>query len=434
MRNYRRVIISIIVILILLGVGSFYYTKAYADPFNRSFSALSNMLKIRNEEITCDVKFSLQPEGVEEAFGISMEEEDRDAILYANSILESSVLKIGYKSEMNKSRLLDSKFQYSMDWLYEEERLLDFIVKMDEELIEVLAPSLLNQVFYMTKNELYDELGFDLRIFELEKYLKIIEDQKGLLNKIDKKVYLDILRDEFEEKIIEGDKISIESANGKKIRAKEYTVLIHYDEIMRVIEQFKVEIKKEEAFKAFLRETILKILKEAYVSSDYKIFHIEEKTFEEMISNYEDEEKFETMFYQGMNELDEFFEEIKVIQKEMDTDYKVTYAIDWRNEIRGMNIDLDYGFLKVGYHYIFHSINEEPDFIEVSDMERTHIAKIADMDGEEINEVFDKIILDIKDNMITNKALGSLMMDLQKNSYLLSERYKSLLAGFFECF
>ena len=402
MEKYRKVIICIIIVITLFGAGSLYYTKIYADPFNRSLAALLNMVKVKNEEITCDVKISLLPEGFEETFGITMDEEDKNAISYINAIMESSILKIGYKSEINKEKLLDSKIQYSLDWLYDDERLLDFMVKMDEELLEILAPSLLDQTFYMTKTELYDELGYDLTNFELEKYLKIIEDQKALLKKIDKKIYIDILRERFEEKIIGGDRVSIEVANGKNIPAKEYTILIHYNDIVSIFEEFKTEVRKEKVFKEFLRETMLKMAKEAHESLDYKIFYIEEKTLREMISNFEDQEKFEIVFEEMMKELDELFEELRVIQQEMNMDYKLTYAIDMKNEIRRMNMDMDYRFLKLRYEYIFHSINKEVDFDMANDAERVHVMKIADMDEDQVNELFYEIIMEAKNKMTTN--------------------------------
>ena len=434
MEKYRKVIICIIIVITLFGAGSLYYTKIYADPFNRSLAALLNMVKVKNEEITCDVKISLLPEGFEETFGITMDEEDKNAISYINAIMESSILKIGYKSEINKEKLLDSKIQYSLDWLYDDERLLDFMVKMDEELLEILAPSLLDQTFYMTKTELYDELGYDLTNFELEKYLKIIEDQKALLKKIDKKIYIDILRERFEEKIIGGDRVSIEVANGKNIPAKEYTILIHYNDIVSIFEEFKTEVRKEKVFKEFLRETMLKMAKEAHESLDYKIFYIEEKTLREMISNFEDQEKFEIVFEEMMKELDELFEELRVIQQEMNMDYKLTYAIDMKNEIRRMNMDMDYRFLKLRYEYIFHSINKEVDFDMANDAERVHVMKIADMDEDQVNELFYEIIMEAKNKMTTNKVFRRLVIDMKKNSHLLSESYKAMLGSFLEGF
>ncbi|PKM51197.1 MAG: hypothetical protein CVV02_07515 [Firmicutes bacterium HGW-Firmicutes-7] len=431
----KKILIAVLAVVILLvGTGGFYYAKVYANPYNRTAIAVAKSMNATNQDITCNMKFALDPEKYEESTGMTLYDDEKAMMLYVNSLLDKTAFELNYKQAINKKNPIDSKFQYALNWLYNEEKLLDFMVGMDEEYFEVLMPSIMNKTFFVSKDDIYKQMDLDLKDFDFEKYFKIIRNNRKLLKAVDQDVYLDILKDTFKDKIKKGDSVNVVMSDGKKVKCREYIVEMQYEDTLNIMKDMISEMEDDEAIKEYIRVTTLEVLEELKDSKDYKAFKIEKNHIEEITEYFENEDDFEDVYEEMIVALNEMIDELETVSDEVNVDYNVTYAIDIKNDIRAMKMDMDYGFIKVDYDYVMNSIGRKIDFASYEDNERIDIMTLMEKDEDELYDMAEEIIIDAGDKVIANKALDSMLKDMKKNSDLLPSEYSAMLGTYIDEF
>lgn len=431
----KKVLIVVLAVIILAGgAGGFYYAKVYANPYNRTLKAIQQSAEAKNEDVTCKMKMTLVPEKYEEISGMPLSQDEEDMMNYFNVLLEKTVFELNYKQQLNEKNPIDSKLQYSLSWLYNDEKLLDLMLAMDDEKFEFLMPSLMDKTFFVNKDDIYQQMGFDLEEFDFEKYFSIIKDNEKLLDKIDKKVYYEIIMDSFKDSITKGDSVSVVLADGKKVRCKEYIMDMKYEDMVTVMEDVKEEMEDDEALKEYVRVTILEILAELNESKDYEAFNLDKEVIEETIGYFEDEDDFEEAYDEMMVSLDEALVGLNTVPEGMELDYKISYAIDGKNNFRAMKMQMDSGFFVADYNYTFNSIGGKINFVEYKDNESIDAMSLMEKDEEELFTMLEEVVVDAGDKIAENKALDSMLNDMKDNSDLLSDEYSAMIVSYIDEF
>lgn len=428
MSKVGKILIIVLSVIVVGGgiVGGLLYAKIYANPYNRLEVAMFKSAFAKQEDVTARLKYTLVPEKYEEFTGMPLYDEEKAMMEYANVLLQKAIFEINYKQDLNEKNPIDSQFQYTMNVLYDNEKLLDLIVGLNEEEFEILMPSLISKTFFVTKADIFEEMDFDYEDFDFEKYMAIIKDNNKLLKKVDMDVYRDIFKEAYEDKITKGDTVEVELANGKTVKCKEYILEMKYDEIIDVMKDIKDALEEDEVVREYMRVTGLALLEELLESKDYEAFNIEEDDLEEAISYLEDEDDFEDAYEELMVAFDDMIYEMESVVEEVpvDVDYKVTYALDRKNDMRAMQMAMDMGFMKADYDIVVNSINEKVEFDKYEDNERIDIMGLIDEDEEKLMELFEDVIVDAGDKVVANKALDSLLNDMKDNSNMLPEYYQ----------
>lgn len=429
MSKVGKILIVILSVIVIVGgiAGGLFYAKVYANPYNRLEAAMFKSALAKQEDVTCRLKYTLVPDKYEESTGMPLYDDEKAMMEYANVLLQKAVFEINYKQDLNEKNLLDSQSQYSINLLYDNEKLLDFLVGLNEEEFEFLMPSLISKTFYVTKADLFEEIDFDYEDFDFEKYMAIIKDNNKLLKEVDVDVYRDIFREAYEDKITKGKTVEVKLANGKTVKCKEFILDMKYDDMLDVMIDSKEALEDDEAIREYLRVTGLALLEELLESKDYKAFNIEEEDVEEAISYFEDEDDFEDTYEELMVAFDDMIFELENAGEEIKIDYKVTYALDRKNDIRAMQMAMDMGFMKADYDIVVNSINEKVTFDTFEDNERIDVMSLVDQDEAQLMEMFEEVVVDAGDKVVANKALDKLLNDMKDNSDLLPELYREQL-------
>ncbi|PKM94506.1 MAG: hypothetical protein CVU84_10590 [Firmicutes bacterium HGW-Firmicutes-1] len=431
----KKILIVVLAVIILAGgTGGFYYAKVYANPYNRTLKAIQKSTEATSGDVTCKMKFTLVPEKYEEVTGMALTKDQEDMMNYANVLLEKTIFELNYKQQLNKKNPIDSKLQYSLSWLYDNEKLLDIMLGMDEEKFELLMPSLMEKTIFMNKTDIYDQMGLDMKDFDFEKYFSIIKDNEKLFNKVDQEEYYKIILDSFEDSITKGDSVSVALANGKKVKCREYTIEMNYEDMVKMMEDVKKQMEDDDALKEYIRVVALEVLQELNDSKDYEAFNLEKEEVEDAIDYLEDEDDFDDAYEEMMASFDDALVELDTMPESMDLDYTITYALDRKNNFRGMKMKMDSGFFAVDYDYVMNSINEKIDFVEYVDNEAINAMDLMEKDEDELYELLEDIVIDAGDKIIENKALDSMLTDMKDNSELLPSEYSSMLGSYIDEF
>lgn len=427
--NKTTKILAIVIasIIVIGGAFGFYYIKAYSNSFNRLAIAMEKSMNAKSQDTSVRVSLKLEPEKYAETMGYELTEEEKGMMEYVNSLLDKAVLQGNIKQEINKKNPMDSKMQYSIGLLYDSDVLLDVMLGMNKEDIELFIPSLINKTFFSTKNDIYEKIGIDLEDFNFEKYYKIYKGNDKLLKKVDKAAYMDIFKDNIEKRIEKGDSIKVLLDNGDEVKCREFILKLKYKDIVNLLWDIKEELEDDRNFCEYLRVTILEIMEELYDSKDYQAFNIERVEIKDALDYLEDKNDFEDAYDEIMASLDEIIMEIENVSEEIEFDYNITYAIDRSNTIRLVGMDMDYDFMSINYKYIINSLDKKIKFAEFKDNERINIMELADQGDEELYEMFEDIIVDAGETLISNKALESLIRDGKANSNLLPSWYRGYI-------
>lgn len=425
MNKTGKILIVILSVVVIVGgiAGGLFYAKVYANPYNRLEAAMFKSSFAKQEDVTCRLKYTLVPEKYEEFTGMPLYDDEKAMMEYVNVLLDKAIFEINYKHDLDDKNPINSQFQYSINLMYNNEKLIDLLVGLNEEEFEILMPSLLSKTFFVTKADLFEQINFDYEDFDFEKYMAIIKSNNKLLKDVDTDVYRDIFRDAYEDKITKGDTVKVELANGKNVKCKEYTLDMKYDDMVDVMKDSKKALEDDDAVREYLRVTGLALLEELLESKDYKAFNLEEADVEEAISYFEDEDDFEDAYEELMVALDDMIYEMENAGEQVKVDYKVTYAIDRKNDVRAMKMAMDMGFMKADYDIVVNSINEKVEFDTYEDNERIDVMALVEEDEEALMDLFEDVVIDAGDKVVANKALDSLLNDMKDNSDLLPGMY-----------
>lgn len=428
MNKATKILIGVITFVLVLGSAlGFYYVKAYSNPFNRTAIAVKKTMGEKSQDTSVIVNFSLVPEKMGETLGYELTEDEKSGINYINSLLSKTAITMNMKQETNKKNPFNSKIQYSMGLLYDQEYLVDFLFGMNQEYLEILIPTYLNKTFFISKDDIYKKLELDLEDFNFEKYFKIIEKNKKQLNKLDKDQYENLIKENFEKRIKKGKTVKIEISNGKSIKCKEYILKMKFKDMIYFMNDLKAVLEKDKIIREYTRTSALAIAEELYDSKDYQAFNLDKEDMKEIVDILDNKNDFKDLYEEMMDSLDELFYDLENIQDEINLDYNITYAIDWKNNIRAMGMDMDYEFMHANYQYIFNSVGKPVRFNEFKDNERIDVIEIMDQEDDELYGLFEDMLVDAGDKIISNKALESLIRDIKENSELLPYEYSEML-------
>ncbi len=425
MKNIKVVLPVILVLAIVLIGGGAYYAKNYATPYNRWEASIWKSYNANQADMTYKVSYNLVPEKYEEFTGIALAEADKANIEFANELLKKSILEMNYKLDWNKANPIDTKMQYSMALLYDNNILADAVASMDENDISITMPSLITSTFFVNKAELFKTMNFDYKSFDFEKYVKIIESQKKNLAKADKKAYMGSFEAFFKDKVKKGEKIDLKLADGKTVKCTELIVEMTFEDYMKLLKEMKDIAKKDAGLREYVRGLALAIAEEMLSSKDYEKLSLTKEDLEKAIEELKDATAFEEDFSELFIGLDEMFAQMDTMATQMDLTYIMKYAVDSSNTMRGLTMDMDMGFVKAKYELIINSLNKKVDFASYPDNKKINIMEMMGKGDEEIAKITEEIVKNAGDKIVNNKGLDSLMKDIMANINKLPEESRA---------
>lgn len=415
MKNLKVVLPIIVVLAIALIGGGAYYAKNYATPYNRWEAAMWKSSKANQADMTYRVSYNLVPEKYEEYTGVALAEADKANIEFANEMLKKSILEMNYKLDWNKTNPIDSKMQYSMAVLYDNNMLADVVASMDENDISLSMPSLITSTFFVSKDELFKTINFDYKNFDFGKYVKIIDSQSKNLAKADKAAYMKSFETFFKEKVKKGEKIDLKLADGKTVKCTELIVEMTFEEYMKLLKEMKDIAKKDEGLREYVRGLALAIAEEMLSSKDYEKLSMTKEDLEKAIEELKDATSFEEDFSELFIALDQMFVQMDTMVSEMNLTYVMKYAVDSSNTMRGLTMDMDMGFVKAKYELTINSLNKKVDFASYPDNKKINIMEMMGKGNEEIAKITEELVKNSGDKLVENKGLDSLMKDIMAN-------------------
>lgn len=432
--NKKKLIILVgagVVLVIGILVGIF-FLKVYANPFNRTMIAIGKSMNYKSCDTTTTMHFTLDPQKYGDVFWM----EDTSSLELVSKLLEKTTLEENIVQQRNKKNIFKSKTQITANVLYDDEKLVDAIMVLNNEEIKLLAPSIMDKTFYVTLDDLFNEMDIDYEDLNVNKYYNLILDHKKLFKSIDLKSYEELVKDNFEDEIKKGHSVKVQLAGGEEVKCREYTIKIDSSDFIDLAKDLQEEIADDDDFREFIRVVAVDILNEMYDSKDYKMINIAKEDIKDAIDMVEDDDDFEDVYEEAMVSLSEAIDDSESSMEEsnMDGDYEITYAIDRFNHIRSTRTSMDLGYVKYDVQAVVNTINKKVLLIDDQENERIELLDTIDMDDQDINELLKDILVDSGNKIAQNKALDNLLRDVQKESINLGDQERQELNDWIENF
>lgn len=429
-KSYIIAIVAVVLIAaIAFAAPSIMGMFAKMDPADHLAYAFMQSNDVKATNATMEMTMSLDKDAALE-LGILEGSEDPEAMAnYVNSILENVTVEYDMTVASDEKQM-PTYLDYKFGALYKEKELIMLDMVFEPWTFAIGSEQLYDKNFAFdiqdALEQALNEENIDMEDIDLDKYMAIILDDSDDLYKTamdNTEAYETLIMDYLKANIVALDDGTLTiDYNGKTedVKVSKYQLPLDMQTYMAKLQELITIYKNDTHMQALVKDRVFKVVNTFIESGDYALVGMELAEVEEMRAELE--ANYDTEMAMMLDEMINVYgsADADMAEMGMDITYNMIFSIDQDNMLRGMEMDVLSGFIRMNQVVTYNAFDDDVVIGTISTDNSVDLMALAE-DEAMAMEISQEVMGNAFTNILSGEAFNTLMTDMEVNAEMLPE-------------